>query len=241
MRIQLVVFDMAGTTVRDDDAVNSCLREALAEVAEVSREDVNRVMGLPKREAIRQLLATAHPGGSAPGPDLVEALHDGFQSRMLRYYSTSPLVEPMPYTLETFSRLKAGGLRLALDTGFGRPIVDAILTRLGWAGRGIVDATVASDEVARGRPHADLIQRAMALTGTSDPRTVAKVGDTPADLLEGIAAGCGLVVGVMNGTHTHEELVVHPHTHLIRDLRELPAILMEESPASGDNPGPAAA
>ena len=33
MKIELVVFDMAGTTVRDDDAVNPCLREALARAA----------------------------------------------------------------------------------------------------------------------------------------------------------------------------------------------------------------
>ena len=29
-KIELVIFDMAGTTVRDDDTVNICLREALA-------------------------------------------------------------------------------------------------------------------------------------------------------------------------------------------------------------------
>ena len=30
MKIELVVFDMAGTTVNDDDGVNRCVREALA-------------------------------------------------------------------------------------------------------------------------------------------------------------------------------------------------------------------
>ena len=30
MQIKLVVLDIAGTTVRDDDSVNRCLREALA-------------------------------------------------------------------------------------------------------------------------------------------------------------------------------------------------------------------
>ena len=46
MKIELVIFDMAGTTVRDDDSVNVGLREALrAAGIEVSRDEVNRVIG----------------------------------------------------------------------------------------------------------------------------------------------------------------------------------------------------
>jgi phosphoglycolate phosphatase-like HAD superfamily hydrolase len=59
--IQLVVFDMAGTTVHDDDAVNVCLRQALNAGAgvEADRESVNRVMGEPKPVAIAKLLTHA--------------------------------------------------------------------------------------------------------------------------------------------------------------------------------------
>ena len=80
----------------------------------------------------------------------------------------------------------------------------------------------------------------MALTGVSDPQAVAKVGDTPSDLLEGRAAGCGLVIGVTNGTHTREELAPHPHTHLIGSLRELPAlVLAHDSGGASQQPSPA--
>jgi phosphoglycolate phosphatase-like HAD superfamily hydrolase len=65
----------------------------------------------------------------------------------------------------------------------------------------------------------------MALTGVSDPRRVAKVGDTPADLAEGRAAGCGLVVGVTEGSHRPEELEPFPHTHLIPSVAALPSLL----------------
>jgi phosphonatase-like hydrolase len=122
-------------------------------------------------------------------------------------------------------RLKESGLKLALDTGFSRPIVNAILQRLDWSNGLLLDATVASDEVARGRPHPDLIFKAMELTGVTDPRAVAKVGDTPSDLLEGTAAGCGLVIGVTNGSHTYGQLAAHPHTHLIPSLEALPLLV----------------
>jgi phosphoglycolate phosphatase-like HAD superfamily hydrolase len=66
----------------------------------------------------------------------------------------------------------------------------------------------------------------MELTGIKEPGCVAKVGDTPADLLEGTAAGCGFVVGVANGSHRKEELEAYPHTHLIRELSELPELIL---------------
>ena len=55
----LVIFDMAGTTVHDGDLVNDCLRIALSrDDAIVTRDDVNRVMGIAKPLAIRMLLET---------------------------------------------------------------------------------------------------------------------------------------------------------------------------------------
>ena len=48
---------------------------------------------------------------------------------------------------------------------------------------------------------------------------------TPADLLEGANAGCGMIVGVTEGTHTREQLQLFPHTHLIGSVAELPALL----------------
>ena len=66
-----------------------------------------------------------------------------------------------------------------------------------------------------------MILAAMKRAGVTDPARVAKVGDTPADLQEGTAAGCGFVIGFTNGSHTRGELEAHPHTHLIASLREL--------------------
>jgi phosphoglycolate phosphatase-like HAD superfamily hydrolase len=66
----------------------------------------------------------------------------------------------------------------------------------------------------------------MKLTGVADPKEVAKVGDTPSDLEEGTSAGCGLVIGVTNGTHRREQLAAYPHTHLIGSLKELPALVL---------------
>src|SRR5262249_18494257 len=80
MKIELVVFDMAGTTVHDGDAVHRALMATLsAHGKEVTRDEVNAVMGLPKPEAIRWLLA-----GEA-SPAQVASLHADFLGRMVGY------------------------------------------------------------------------------------------------------------------------------------------------------------
>ncbi len=100
-----------------------------------------------------------------------------------------------------------------------------ILARVGWRESGLIDAVIASDEVARGRPFPDMIWALMVRCGVSNPGEVAKVGDTPVDLQEGDRAGCGLVVGVTGGTHTRNVLEAYPHTHLVETIRDLPALL----------------
>jgi phosphonatase-like hydrolase len=230
MKIRMVVLDMAGTTVQDDDAVNACLRQALKGGGfDVGRDEVNAIMGMPKPVAIR-ILVERKPNDGTPAPQsLIDALYDDFGARMLDYYRTDPGVRPMPHAVEVLREIRSAGIKTALDTGFSRPIADAILDRLGWADGSFLDATVTSDEVARGRPFPDLIERAMRLTGLAEPKEVAKVGDTPSDLQEGAAAGCGLVIGVTNGTHRRDQLAAYPHTHLIGSLKELPALLLADS------------
>jgi phosphonatase-like hydrolase len=226
MPIRLVVFDMAGTTVRDNDAVNHCLRYALAEDwVEVTREAVNQVMGLPKPTAIRILLDKHQSGKPAATTSEVDSIHDRFLKRMIQYYQTHPDVREIPGAKEVFQQLKAANIKTALDTGFSRPILDAILKRLDWDDPELLDATVASDEVAHGRPAPDLIFEAMKRAGVSDPALVAKVGDTPSDLLEGQAAGCRCVIGVTYGSHLRTELMGLPHTHLIDSLGEVVRIV----------------
>ena len=43
----------------------------------------------------------------------------------------------------------------------------------------------------RGRPHPDMIHHLMRVLKVEDATRVAKIGDTPSDLHEGTAAGCG--------------------------------------------------
>ncbi len=224
MSIELVVFDMAGTTVNDEDSVSRCVQGALAaRDVMVTVADVNRVMGLPKPEALRILISESPRRAAVL--DQVEAIHRDFVARSIRFYQTDASVREVSGSEQIFRALKRAGIKVALNTGFNRAITQTILDRLGWSGSPLIDATISSDEVPRGRPYPDMIQELMRRLEIADSAKVAKVGDTPADLHEGKNAGCGLIVGVTEGTHTREQLEPHPHTELIASVRELPTIL----------------
>src|SRR5579862_3661053 len=187
MQMQLVVFDLAGTTVHDPGAVNGCFRAALSAAGvNVAVADVNAVMGLPKPEAIRRLVV----GTSLAGR--IAAIHEDFQARMVDFYRTDPAVAEIPGTTALFQRLRATGVAVAVNTGFSRQIVRTLLDRLGWERDGLIQASVTSDEVPNGRPQPDMIFHLMRELNVSNAINVAKVGDTPADLEEGTAAECGL-------------------------------------------------
>jgi phosphonatase-like hydrolase len=223
--LQLVVFDIAGTTVHDPDGVNRCLCAALhAAGLPVTREAANAVMGIYKPEAIRMLIAAAGPTAK-PLNDKIPAIYADFQARMLDFYAADPDVREIAGAAAVFRELRTAGMKVALDTGFSRQITNVLLQRLGWSEGTTIDATITSDEVPRGRPHPDMILALMQRFAIGDPQAVAKVGDTPSDLQEGTNAGCRLVVGVTEGTHTRQQLESYPHTHLIGTVAEFPSLL----------------
>ncbi len=224
--IELVVFDLAGTTVKDNKDVHRVLQRALAGFdVSISIEDANAVMGIPKPVAIRALLEQRYHGSLPITENWISEIHEAFVDSMISFYKNDPGVGEKIGVSETFRKLKENKLKVVVDTGFDRQIVDALLARLGWVENNLIDASVASDEVAKGRPHPDLIFKAMQLTGVSDARCVTKVGDTVSDLQEGTAAGCGLVIGITTGAFSEEELRKENHTHLIKDIPALLEIL----------------
>jgi phosphonatase-like hydrolase len=226
MNVKLVVFDLAGTTVKDDRNVHAVLQKSLnAHGVTVSLEDCNDVMGLPKPIAIRDLLERRYEGSRPISAAWIDEIHKRFVKEMIAFYKTDPSVSEKDGVSDTFRRLKANHVKVVVDTGFDRQITDPLLERLGWKTDGLIDGSVTSDEVERGRPYPDLIFRAMELMNVNDAQQVVKVGDTISDMQEGLAAGCGMVVGVTTGAFSREALQLANPTHLIEQLPQLLDIL----------------
>lgn len=224
MMIELVVLDIAGTTVFDKGNINSAFRSAFAGAGlEVAPADVDKVMGYRKMEAIKIIMEKYAPKMSNDNPGVLCRIHDVFTSEMVRFYEEDTSLQPLPFAVELFQWLHDRHIKVALDTGFTREITNPILRRLGWDNGSVVDAVACSDEVPEGRPYPYMIQSLMRQTGVSDVRKVVKIGDTEVDIMEGRNAGCGLVVAVTTGAYTREQLEPYHPDHIIDSLEELPA------------------
>ena len=218
--LDLVVFDMAGTTVRAADWVPAAFHEAFEKVGIVlSDEEVQSVRGRSKREAISDLLSRHH--GSADGRQLAAAVHSDFQRILIELYEEhgAELIDGADGTLEW---LKAQGVKVALSTGFDRPLAELLLQMTGWDKS--IEAVVCNEDVPRGRPAPHLIFRAMEWTGSDCIHRVAAVGDTVSDLQAAFNAGVRWNIGVLSGAHSEAQLRSCPHSEIIPSVKELPSV-----------------
>ena len=229
MKVALVVFDIAGTTVTDDNSVNDAFRGAFGKSGyPVALTEVNYIMGYRKIEAIKILLQKFYPG-QVDNEELIQHIHDVFLKDMQAYYRHTPNLAALPYAEEVFRQLHTKNIKIGLDTGFTKSITDIIIERLGWGTNSMVDQVISSDEVPEGRPSPYMIQRIMEAVKITDPKQVVKVGDTEVDIAEGRNAGCGLVVSVTTGSYTREELQKYAPDHIIESLNELAPLLHLDS------------
>lgn len=222
--IQLVVFDMAGTTVNEDNLVYKTVQKAIERVGyPVPLETVLLIAaGKEKRTAITDVLATV----AAPEkiPDLAARAFEDFKNLLSDAYRDSE-VQPMAGAEEVFTQLQKKGIRVALNTGYSRQIANQLLSKLGWLDHPLIDVTVTASDVSRGRPHPDMIWLAMEKCGVSDAGQVVKTGDSIVDIEEGINAGCGIVAGITTGAQTEEQLKTAHPTYIIGSLLDLLALI----------------
>ena len=224
-KIQLVIFDIAGTTVTDHGEVAGAFMDAFKKHGiRVQVEDVNKVMGFRKKDAIKSLLEQiGHNEDNSA--ELIEKIHDAFTQNMISAYETQSDLQPLPYAEQTFQLLNNAGVKVALNTGFTKTITDTIMRRLGWNTNPMIHYIISSDEVAQGRPHPFMIRKIMEVLGVDDAKRVAKVGDTEVDVQEGRNAGCGMVISVTTGSYNRKQLESYDPDFIIDSLEQLPALI----------------
>lgn len=225
MPVKLAVFDIAGTTVADDNAVVTAFCKAFETHGfSIDESDIKPLMGYNKPVAIQIMLGKI---GAEMDEDMVADIHQEFETEMLDHYEYSPDVKAMPGAEDVMIQLKEKGIRIALNTGFSRAIADTIMNRLQWIDKGLVDDYIASDEVEEGRPQPFMIQALMQRAGIDNAGEVIKIGDTEVDVNEGINAECAMVVAVTTGAFTRDQLEPYTPDHIIDNLSELPALIFD--------------
>ncbi|KAF2413550.1 haloacid dehalogenase [Microbacterium sp. B35-04] len=219
--VELVVLDMAGTTVRDDGVVERAFERAANETGVAERmpwaealDYVRRTMGQSKIDVFTHLAG----GDTARAVDATTAFERAYADLI-----AEEGVEPIAGAQRTLEQLRATGLSVVLTTGFAPTTRDAILDSLGW--RALVDAALSPVDAGRGRPAPDLVLTAVIRSQASSVASVVVVGDTTSDVASGRAAGAGLVVGVLTGAHDRAALTAAGADAVIDDVSALPALL----------------
>ena len=120
-----------------------------------------------------------------------------------RRHALGRLARPLGDLAGLFRRLRAAGRKIAIATSDDRDPTERTLAALGLTAA--IDALVCADDGLPVKPAADMVLRLCADLAVSVART-AVVGDSPADLRMGRAAGAGLVVGVLTGVGARSDL-----------------------------------
>lgn len=218
----LVVFDMAGTTVFDDGLVERAFGMALDEVGHAT-EPVERMKVLDfVRTAMGQskiLVFTQITGDVAAAQIANDAFERAYDS-LVRAGELQPIVGAR----ETIAALRGAGMTVVLTTGFSSQTQQGVLHALGW--QDVADLALSpADAGGRGRPHPDLNLTALIRTRSRAVASMVVVGDTSSDMMSGVRAGAGRVVGVLSGAHDEATLRKAGATDILPDLTGLPGLL----------------
>lgn len=200
--IELVVLDMAGTTVLDDGVVEQAFQRAAERTGVAERmpwadalQYVRDTMGMSKIDVFTHL-----SGGDVAAATAATAAFEGAYSEIVAEQG----VTEISGAAEAIAQMRDAGLKVALTTGFAPVTRDALIDGLGW--RGLIDIALSPVDAGRGRPAPDLVLTALLRTGTSAVSAVAVVGDTSSDVQSGRRAGAGFVAGVLSGAHDRAAL-----------------------------------
>src|SRR5688500_8287252 len=103
----LVIFDMSGTTVEDRGQVSAAFAGALsANGISLSADQITRVRGASKRQAIRALLPPSQAHRT-------EGIYEQFRHELASRYASDG-VRSVPGALEAFQHVRARGGKVAL-------------------------------------------------------------------------------------------------------------------------------
>ncbi|MCV7225668.1 phosphonatase-like hydrolase [Mycolicibacterium komossense] len=221
-KIQLAVVDMAGTTVADDGLVVAAF-ETAASIAGVPEEGAERerarqyvldTMGQSKITVFRALFGTE---------ELAQQANAAFEN------AYSGLIDEgharaIDGAAEAITRLRDGGVRVALTTGFSGVTQGKLLAALGW--QSLADLVLAPGDGVRGRPFPDLILTALMRLQIDGVRNVASLGDTSNDVDSALRAGCSIAAGTLTGAHTEEQLRAAAATHVVGTVADFADLIL---------------
>jgi len=217
-RAALCIFDCDGTLVDSQWTIIACMATAFEGqgLAAPSADAVRRVVGLPLDQAIEILApeaaATAHAGAV-----------DGYIAAFRQTQRDGGLDDPLyPGTVQVLDGLTDAGWLLGVATGKSHRGLVETLDQHSLEHRFV---TLQTADRARGKPHPEMLLKAMDETGAAAADTV-MIGDTTYDMMMARNAGTA-AIGVAWGYHEAEELLETGAMAVAQTFEDLPRAIAE--------------
>jgi len=221
--LRLAVFDCDGTLV---DSQSSILQAMFAACdchgfARPSERDVRRVVGLPLEVAVQTLLE----GVSA---DFALEISASYKSAFRDLRQAGRVREPLFPGMEgVLDRLDMAGWVLGVATGKAMRGLKNTLDHHKMMDRFV---TLQTADTAQGKPHPEMMLKALAATGV-EPAHAVMIGDTTFDM-EMAKNAYVKAIGVAWGYHEIEELMDAGAVQVVHSADELTAALFKEGGAA---------
>ncbi|MBT9483417.1 HAD-IA family hydrolase [Sediminibacterium sp.] len=218
-KISMVVFDMAGTTINENNIVYKLLHQVLIDDGYDCSLDLVLAIGAgkEKKAALKDILIEL--GVFAPD-NIAERLHQIFNDKLATIYTTAPIVS-MDGAEELFAQLKLMEIKVVLNTGYDSKTAHFLLQKLHWEIGNHIDGLITASDVLHGRPSPDMIFLAMQQFHITDANLVVKIGDSIVDIEEGKNANCGLTIGITTGAQDEQMLQMANPDYIIHHLQDI--------------------
>jgi phosphonoacetaldehyde hydrolase len=236
-RLRAVILDWAGTT--QDHGSLAPVGAFVAVFAQfgvqITTAQARAPMGIFKLDHIRAIAADPAVAeqwrrvhGSPCGEPEIRAMYKAvvpIQEAVLPGFC-----DLIPGTLEAVAEMRARGYRVGSTTGYPRSVGEIAARRAIEQGYE-PDVMVCADEVPAGRPEPWMLLRAMEALRAFPPYRVVKVGDTKADIHEGLNAGTWTVGVTRTGNYvglTESELAALAPDEKAGRIRDAAEILIRQ-------------
>ena len=223
MKIEMVIFDMAGTTINEDNIVYKTLQKAINNFGvEVDLHGVLAIgAGQEKLNAIKDIVKVY---GSDTDIAKSEDIFKSFISMLDTAYHAYPITA-MPNAASVLMELRKKNILVVLNTGYDKKTAQFILEKINWNQYEHFDLLVTASDVKNSRPAPDMIEYAMNKFSLMDTKNIIKVGDSKIDIEEGKNANCLYSIGITTGAQNLEQLKEANPDYIIHNLSELIGIL----------------
>lgn len=217
--IKLVVFDMAGTTIDEDNVVYKTLQSAINQAGH--NFDLTTILregaGKEKLQAIKDILIQA---GHQHVETAALPIFEVFKKQLEQAYLNLEVKE-QPGASMLFAALQSKGIKVVLNTGYDRTTAMHLIQKIGWEEAKDFDLLITASEVTAGRPAPDMIELAIQKLNIESAANVLKIGDSIVDIQEGKNANCGVTLGITTGAQTRAQLEQAAPDQVINHLKEV--------------------